>query len=142
MNEATAEGPVFKVLQGPSATQKGVGDAVTTGLSSVVSAGSNAVELFAHDQDGLLTMLHRKVATAKDARKRSRWFGGRFYNRCAGDDPDYVPLSGTHLRQAMSAAGIEAPDFVVAAGRYALRFDIAATALAALDAARDDAAQT
>ena len=136
------EGPLFKILEGPSATQKGAASAVTAGLSSVVSAGSNAAELFAQDQVGLLTMLHRKVATAKDARKRARWFGGRFYNRCAGDDPYYVPLSGTHLRQAMSAAGIDAPDFVVGAGRYALRFDIAATALAALHAARDDTVQT
>lgn len=124
--------PILKILSGPSPTQKGVSQAATSGLASVFSAISNAADLAPHDLDGLVQALHFKNQVAKAALRRSRWFGGRFYNRVSGEDPDYVPLSGTHMRQALLAAGIEPPDFIVGSGKYQLRLDISLEAVAAL----------
>ncbi|MEP3844556.1 MAG: hypothetical protein ABJM43_04345 [Paracoccaceae bacterium] len=124
--------PILKILSGPSPTQKGVSEAVSSGLASVFSAPSQAAGLAPHDLDGLVQALHFKNQVAKAALKRSRWFGGRFYNKFSGEEPDYVPLSGTHMRQALSAAGIEPPDFIVVSGKYQLRLDISETAVKAL----------
>ena len=130
-------GPVLRILEGPSATSKGVSNALTGGTAPLLSAGSKAADLYAHDKDGLMQILHFRLQIAKAAAARSTWFGGRLYNKFSGKDPDYIPLSGSHLRQTFAAAAIETPDVVVAAGRYELRVDIAEQALAALVAEPD-----
>ena len=121
---ASEAGPIFKILEGPSATMEGVSNVVLVGLGSVFSAGSKAADLFPHDIEGLLQVLRIRNRIAEIARKRCHWIGGRLYNLFSGEHPDYIPLSGTHLRQTLDAAGIEPPDFVVAAGKYELRADI------------------
>lgn len=45
--------------------------------------------------------LHNKVAAARLARKRSRSFLGREFNRLSGEDPDFVLLTGAHFRQTI-----------------------------------------
>jgi len=80
----------------------------------------------------LRQVLHRKVTAARQAARRNKWIGGRWYNRMSGDDPDYVPLSGTHLRQALLFAEMAVPDIVVRSGQYLLRLDIAQQAEEAL----------
>ncbi|MDA7964868.1 hypothetical protein [Ruegeria sp.] len=102
------------------------------GLGAVVSAMSAAADLMPFDPDELYGVLHFRLHTAKEAGKRSGWVGGRLYNRFAGESADYIPLSGTHLAQTFSAAGVEAPDFVVARGHYELRLDYAQKAYDAL----------
>ena len=59
------------------------------------------------------------------ARRRGRRFGGRFYNWMSGEDTDYIPVSGTHLRQTLTVAGIETPAPVVPEVKYLLRLGIA-----------------
>ncbi len=54
------------------------------------------------------------------------------FNRFSGQSADYILLSGAHLRQVFSAAGIEAPEFIVARGQYELRVDYAQRAYDAL----------
>ena len=94
----------------------------------MVSAASKAADLFPHDTEGLLQILHFRNEVAKVAAKRQRWIGGRLYNTFSGDDPDYIPISGSHMRQALRVVGIEAPEFVVAVGKYKLRLDISVQA--------------
>ncbi len=117
--------PVFKIVGGPSPTQIGAVNAASAGLGSILSAGSKAADIFPHDEAGLLSNLHFRLYEAEAAGKRARWFGGRIYNRFSGADPDYIPVSGTHLTQTLRIVGIEAPDFVTAAGKYMLRYDLA-----------------
>lgn len=93
---------------------------------------SAAADLLPFDSNELFGVLHFRLHTARNARKRSCWFGGRVYNRFTGQSANYVPLSGTHLVQTFSAAGIQAPDFIVLRGRYELRLDYAQKAYDAL----------
>ncbi|WP_139792780.1 hypothetical protein [Pseudophaeobacter leonis] len=128
--------PVLRILEGPSPTKEGISQAATAGLAGVLSAGSKAADLFPHDLEGLLGILHFRNETAKAARRRSSWFGGKLYNKFSGDEPDYIPVSGTHLRQALSTVGIETPDFIVASGKYQLRLDISEEAVSILSEKR------
>lgn len=111
-------------------------DAATDGLSGLLSAGSKAIEGMRHSDADLLIWLTRKLHQAQNAQRRSIWFGGRFYNRMANEDPDYLEMSGVHLAQVLACIGLNAPPWVVAKGTYRLRYDMAARSLAAL---REDA---
>ncbi len=76
--------------------------------------------------------MHFRIDTALKAQKRGHWSGGRVYNSLTGQSASYVPLSGTHLRQALSCIGLQPPEKVVVQGRYELRLDYALKAYAAL----------
>ncbi|MFD0908832.1 hypothetical protein [Ruegeria arenilitoris] len=117
--------PVIKIVSGPSTLGKGTSDAVTAGLGTLLSAGSAAADRLPFDREQLFGVLHFRLYETEQARKRARWFGGRIYNTFSGADPDYVPVSGTHLMQMLDAIRIQAPDFVVASGQYLLRYDYA-----------------
>jgi len=133
----TMSAPIFKILKGPSPTEVGISSAVAAGLAPVLSAGSKAADFFAHDHEGLLQILHFRNQTAKAAYKRSSWIGGRIYNKFSGEQTDYIPVSGTHLRQILTVVGIETPEFVVASGKYSLRLDMSEKAVSILVKARD-----
>lgn len=122
-------GKIFKVLEGPSPMMDGVSNVALSGLRSVFSAASAAADYFPHDVEGLLHNLRFRNRTAEIAQKRSRWFGGRFYNYFSGEHPDYIPISGMHLKQAFNAVGIEPPEFIVNSGKYELRLDVSQKAV-------------
>ncbi|MEP1588333.1 MAG: hypothetical protein ABJR46_06115 [Tateyamaria sp.] len=124
--------PILKIIEGPSPTKEGISQASTAGMTSVLSAASKAADLFAHDTEGLVQILHFRNQIAKAAHRRSSWFGGRIYNKFSGEEADYIPVSGTHLRQTLSAVGIETPSFVIASGQYQLRLDISEEAVSLL----------
>ncbi|WIY24948.1 hypothetical protein [Parasedimentitalea psychrophila] len=125
---------IIKIISGPSPTMKGVTGAASGGLSPLFSALSTAADLAPMDAKQLYGFLHFRVEAASRAEGRSGWFGGRMYNKFSGESPDYIPLSGTQLRQAFLVAGIQPPDFVVAAGQYELRLDYVRKAYNALKA--------
>ncbi|WP_120635345.1 hypothetical protein [Ruegeria sp. EL01] len=77
------------------------------------------------DAKALFGVLHFRLHSVEQAKKRQVWFGGRLFNKFSGQSADYIPLSGVHLRQVFSAAGIDAPKFIVARGQYELRVDYA-----------------
>jgi len=129
--------PIFKIISGPSPTMKGASEAASGGISPLISALSTAADLAPMDDEQLYGFLHFRVLSAKRAEDRSGWFGGRLYNKFSGESPNYIPLSGTQLRQAFQAAGIQPPDFVVAAGKYELRLDYAHKAYDALRASAE-----
>lgn len=124
--------PRIKIVGGRTPTQTAVAEAAFSGTASALSALSLAVEMLPHDERNLQQFLHNKIAVAKQASRRNRWFGGRIFNRFSGEDPDYVQLSGTHLGQILPFAGIDTPDIVARSGQYLLRLDIAEQAMAAL----------
>ena len=130
-------GPIFKVVRVPSPTKDGMSNAVTGGLAPLLSAGSKAADLYPHDRDGLLQMLHFRNQIAKGAERRSHWIGGRVYNLLTGEDAEYIPVSGTHLRQTLAVVKIATPDFVVASGEYMLRLDVPQEAVSELQKDRD-----
>lgn len=72
------------------------------------------------------------MAISEQASKRSRWIFGRLYNRMVGEDPDYVSLSGVHLRQTLAACELSTPKFVAADGEYKLRLDYVSRSIIAL----------
>ncbi|WP_425078202.1 hypothetical protein [Ruegeria denitrificans] len=111
------------MIDGPLARQ--VGKRGSTGGASFQSALSVAADEVPFDETELYGFLHFRIDTALKAQKRSNWFGGRFYNALVGQSATYVPLSGTHLRQALSCLGLQAPEKVVVQGRYELRLDYA-----------------
>lgn len=117
--------PAIRIVSGPSPMQKAFAEATLAGTASFFSALSKAADLHPHDESGLFQVLHFRCTVAQNAANRSRWFGGRWYNKLSGEDPEYVPLSGTHLKQALEIYGFNAPDFVVTSGKYELRTDIA-----------------
>lgn len=122
-------GPIFVPLEGTSPTITGVSHVISYGLGSFVSAGSKAADLYPHDAEGLLQILRFRNQVAKIALKRSRWIGGRLFNRFSGEDTDYIPISGTHLRQTLRAVGIRPPKFIVNTGKYKLRLDVSKEAV-------------
>ncbi|NSX54133.1 hypothetical protein [Parasulfitobacter algicola] len=124
--------PIFKVISGPSPTMDGIAKAITWGLAPVLSAGSKAADQLPHDSEGLLQILHFRNQTAKSAHQRSGWIGGRLFNKFSGEDANYIPISGMHLRQTLTVVGIEPPDFVISSGQYQLRTDISQDAVAIL----------
>lgn len=121
--------PILRILEWPTPTKEGASQAVTAGVASVLSAASNAADLFPHDVEGLLQVLHFRNQIARAANRRSSWFGGRIFNKFSGEEPDYIPISGSHLRQTLEAVGIEIPEFIVASGKYQLRLDISEKAV-------------
>jgi len=46
------------------------------------------------------------------------------FNKFSGENSDYIPISGTHLRQTLSIVNIDTPNFIFASGKYLLRLDI------------------
>ncbi len=130
------EQPIIRAHRRRSLFAGGHSDA-EGGFGSLARTLNEMVEQYPHDEAGLLRALHHRVQVAKGARRRSRWFGGRFYNWMSREDPDYVQMSGTHLRQTLTVAGIETPAPVVPAGEYLLRLDVAEKARDLLLARRD-----
>jgi hypothetical protein len=125
--------PVLKIIRGPSPTRTGLADDALAGTTPLFSALSRAVDLQPHDLAGLRQILMFRRGVARQASKRSRWVGGRLYNRCIGEDPDYIPVSATHLIQTLSTCNLNSPDFVVPAGEYAPRLNYAEAAIEALN---------
>ncbi|MBO9436618.1 hypothetical protein J7394_20605 [Ruegeria sp. R13_0] len=115
------------VLDGPVIRETG-----SRGSSSLFSALSVAADEVPFDERELYGFLHFRIDTALKAQKRGHWSGGRVYNSLTGQSESYVPLSGTHLRQALSCIGLQPPEKVVVQGRYELRLDYALKAYAAL----------
>lgn len=110
-------------------TKTALAEASASGTASILSAFSQAVEILPHDEPGLQQFLHNKIAMARQASRRSLWFGGRLYNWLSGEVPDYVQLSGTHLEQLLPFAGIDVPEIIVRSAQYLLRLDIAQQAV-------------
>lgn len=126
--------PALKIVNGPSPTRLGGSEASLSGLASATSAFSQAVDLMPHNPLDLHQFLTFRSAISKQAARRSKWSLGKLYNRMAGEDPDYVSLSGVHLRQTLTACKLATPDFIVADGEYKLRLDYVIRALAGLKA--------
>lgn len=126
--------PTIKILEAPTPTQKGVSEATASGTGGLLGAAGRAADLMPFDTGELKSFLAFRIATAKAAERRARWFGGRYYNRVTGEDPEYVPISGANLRQILPIVGISVPDIVVAVGKYALRLDLAQEAFENLNA--------
>lgn len=133
---APMTGPIVKPGKGPALFGRGQSKAAD-GLGRLARTWRKAVETRPYDDEGLLRALDYQVRNAQRARHRRRWFGGRVYNWMAGEDPDYLPVSGTQLRQTLTTAGIEMPVPVVPEGKYLLRLDIAEKARDLLLARRD-----
>ena len=129
--------PIIKIVNGPTATQAGLSESTLSGLATGFSSISSAADLMPHDVEGLKDMLQFKIGTAEQTKHRASWFGGRFYNRCSGENPDYIDLSGSHIRQTLLAAKIEPPEIIVNTGKYLLRLDIAKDALSNLKIAQN-----
>jgi hypothetical protein len=121
--------PVLKILAGPSPAKAAFSQVAAMGMGSVGSVLSKAADSVPHDPDGLLQILYYRNHIARQAGRRSRWIGGRIYNHISGEYPDYIPISGTHLRQTLSVVGIETPDIVAATGQYQLRLDVSEKAV-------------
>lgn len=136
------EGPIIKILDGPSPTKDGFSEITTGGLSSLFSAGSKAADMLPHNRDGLFQILHFAIHTAERATRRSGWFGGRLFNKFSGESADYVRLSGAHLIQTLRVAGIQPPDVILVAGMYLLRLDVAKEAYDQLSESRKHSPST
>ena len=112
---------------------RAAGDTTLGGMSSVFGALSHAADLLPHEREDLRTFLWNRRALARQASKRGRFWLGRLYNRFAGEMPDYIELSGTHLKQVLTVAGQPVPDIIVAEGEYQLRLDVVEHAIEALE---------
>ncbi|WP_321341272.1 hypothetical protein [uncultured Cohaesibacter sp.] len=102
-------------------------------MSTAFSALSKAADVAPLDDEELLKVLHFRLFSAKQAKRRSKWFIGRLYNRFSGEQPDYIPLSGSHLRQVLKLATISPPADVTSSAKCHLRVDVAQDAYNALE---------
>ena len=76
-----------------------------------------------------------RASVPRMAKARSGSLLGRIYNRIFGEDPDYVELSGVHLKQTLAVMNKPIPLAISDGGTYQLRLDIV---LKALDRLRED----
>nr|WP_319388757.1 hypothetical protein [uncultured Cohaesibacter sp.] len=117
--------PIIRIIDEQSSTSRGFSDAVTAGMSTAFSALSKAADVVPLDDEELFGVLHFRLFSAKQAKKRSKWFIGRLYNRFSGELPDYIPLSGSHLRQVLKLESISPPAEVALSAKFLLRVDVA-----------------
>ena len=90
---------------------------------------SRAVDRTPHDMESLRIYLKTRIAHTQQALDRQGWFGGRLWNKIAGDDPEFVWMMGTHLSQVLDLVGIETPIEISQDRQYALDMATAKTAL-------------
>lgn len=126
--------PRLKILRGQTAYAKAISELSFSGLLAVGAAYSRMIDLTPHDEECLRIYLRTRVAHTRQALDRHRWFGGRFYNRLAGEDPHFVWMAGTHMLQTLSLLEIEPPEEVVASGQYSLDLETTQMALKILNA--------
>ena len=72
-----------------------------------------------------LVYVARRVAEAKQARDRARWFGGRLVNLMTGASAEYVVISGTVLANALKWLGETVPDDFPMGRELELEFSVA-----------------
>ena len=125
MGSAMNTKPIIWIREEQSATSRGFSDAVTAGMSTVFSALSKAADIAPLDDQELLGFLHFRLYTAKQANRRSKWLIGRLYNRFSREQSDYIPLSGSHLRQVLKLSAINPPADVTFSAKCHLRVDVA-----------------
>lgn len=89
-------------------------------------------EALGMDEGQLARFLYLRLMHVQDARRRSRWFGGRIYNRMVGAEVSHIELPGHRMLAAMRWAGVTPPKGVQGDRYYLLRLDVAAKAFAAL----------
>lgn len=130
----SAELPEIRALPGPNSAQKKREQISKRWVWSSLLVIDRIAEITPYNPDELDIVLSYKIATSRVARKRAETLLGRFFNRCAGEDPDYVQMPGAHLKQILEAADLEAPEDIDFALRYHLRFDIALEAMQRLEA--------
>lgn len=128
------EGPMVKIVSGPTSGKQGISDAVTGGMSSIFSTWSQAVDLAPMEAEDLLNGLRVRVYEAKQAAARGNWFIGRLLNHSINEDSNYIELSGQHLLQTLAIVGIDGSDKVSIGGTYKLRRDKAEQAMEVLEA--------
>ena len=110
-------------------------DFFTLGSSRVASVGRIAGDVMPYEEGDLLIFLSNRASAPILAKARSGNLFGRLYNRIFGEGPNYVELSGVHLKQTLAFMGRPIPPGISDAGAYQLRLDIV---LEALDRARKD----
>ena len=125
------DGPQLKILS-ETLPSRGLDGIKTSGLLPISTAISTGIETFPMKPEDLEQFLHNRLAIARTAAKRKSWFGGRWFNAIASEDPDYIQMSGARLREILPLAGFQVPDFVSLAEEYALRRDIVEAAHALL----------
>ncbi|WP_282151122.1 hypothetical protein [Ruegeria atlantica] len=102
--------------------------------TAALSAMNLGAEQMPFEPLRLYQVLHFRIDTAETAARRAKWAGGRLFNLLSGQSAQFIPLYGTHVRQVLSAAGLNVPDGIVPAERYELRLDYAKRAYTALKA--------
>ena len=125
--------PRMKVLRGQSPFAKALGQVAVVGLSPVVGSLGAAFARQKYDAIGLQQFLRFRIAFTRQALDRDGWFGGRLWNKLMREDPHFVWMYGTHLKQTLALLGIEAPDNIIASAEYALDLETTERALDALN---------
>lgn len=98
------------------------------GLAPLLGAGGAAADT----EIDLHNRLHAKVAISDHARRRARWFGGRWYNRMIGEEPDRISVSGARLQQLLALLGQEPPKGMALQSYYPFRIEHARKCLGVL----------
>ncbi|WP_204113229.1 hypothetical protein [Shimia biformata] len=119
-----------------NSTMRNLSEATVDGVAPLLGAGSTAADLMRFQDDELLTFLQVRLAQANGARRRARWFGGRWINRVTGEDPDAIVLSGIHLRHALNLIGAEIPEGLAARKQFRIPRHVAEAAVERLQASK------
>ena len=73
------------------------------------------------------------------ARKRARWWGGRLLNTLAGENPEWLQISGRYASQILEVIGQESDVCLSATQQYWLRVSAARRAYQVLNTANGEA---
>jgi len=83
-------------------------------------------------QEELAAFLDVQLKIAERASARSSSGAGRLYNALSGENPDYVRLTGSELKDVLQIIGAEVDDIVDPRAVFDLRVDVVREALATL----------
>lgn len=101
-------------------------------FASTLSKFETSMTLASRGQKELATFLDVRLKIAARASARTASGAGRFYNTLSGENPDYVRLTGSELRDVLRVIGAEVEDIVDQRALFDLRVDVAGEVFATL----------
>ncbi|MFY0660971.1 MAG: hypothetical protein JXR15_10790 [Shimia sp.] len=100
--------------------------------ASTLSEFETRMTLAPRAQEELATFLDVRLKIAARASARTASGAGSFYNTLSGENPDYVRLTGSELKDVLQVIGAEVDDIVDQHAVFDLRVDLAAEVFATL----------
>ncbi|MCP4206033.1 MAG: hypothetical protein GY767_03160 [Shimia sp.] len=101
-------------------------------FASTRSAFEKRMKLAPRGREELVAFLDVRLRIAERAKARTSSGIGRFYNALSGENPDYLRLTGSELKDVLQVIGAEVDNIVDTHALFDLRVDVAGEVFATL----------